>query len=481
MKILFFGVEPHSPHFETQLELMETHVAAGDDVTYISCDSALGYCDANPSNEKLFCVGCQGKRRNGLKLLSKSVEVLKLSSLMSEVASKFIQTKFSSVDKLINYKLSGYDCGEAVASSLFSYADTIYPSLSEYAGYIERAVTYSVNLYFSIDSFLKRNVVDVAYIYNGRGATSRCLVRACETNSVRFFTHERGSSVDSYALIENTVIHNVDYYNRAALTFWEASLDDNKDAIADEFFSRMRRGKLLYSEKNYLKKQIKGALPSMWTERSPRYAFFTSTESEMAGLRGFYDRKMYVSLLDALEKIVADLVMVDFQGVFLIRMHPNSLGEYASLKPRLDELLKSRFVVLVTPDQDIDTYSLVDSADKVLTTYSTVGIEAAYAGIPSITVERSFYDLLGSTYSPQSHDEVMQLLLNPIEAKPVLGAKIFAYYTMSFGQKFCYVTMQGQTKCSFKGRKIRSPRWVDWLMSARKKIRKLIKSEGSPA
>jgi len=205
------------------------------------------------------------------------------------------------------------------------------------------------------------------------------------------------------------------------------------------------------------------------------FTIFTSTETEMSALDGFYKKRIYSSLVETLTRIVADLEKAGFQGVLLVRMHPNSFGEYETLRHRLEPLLKQGFVHIVPPREDVDTYALLDSADKVLTTYSTVGIEAAYAGKPSISLERSFYDLLGSVYAPKSHEEVIDLLLKPLKPLDRLGAIMYGYYTLTFGKKFRYVTMKGQTKCSFRGKKIRSPRWVDWADKIRKK---LIKTTG---
>ncbi len=233
----------------------------------------------------------------------------------------------------------------------------------------------------------------------------------------------------------------------------------------------MRKGRLTYSQANYLKDQLQGRVPDIWLERSPRYVFFTSTETEMSALDGFFKKRIYPSLVDTLTRIVADLQKAGFQGVLLIRMHPNSFGEYETLKPRLEPLLATGFVHIVPPRESADTYALMDSADKVLTTYSTAGIEAAYAGKPSISLERSFYDLLGSVYAPDSHEEVMDLLLNPLLPKDKLGAIMYGYYTLTFGQKFRYVSMKGQTKCSFRGKKVRSPKWVDWAIKIRKKFK----------
>ncbi|WP_234082507.1 hypothetical protein [Azonexus sp. R2A61] len=472
MSIFFFGIEPHSPHLETQLELMEEHLAAGDEVIYLSCDRALNYCDANPENDWLFCAGCVGKRKKALGMLSRPVKILPLSELLERVDLAEFSPEYSSVDELRQLTHDGFDYGEAVASSLFSYAVTFYPDLEKYRRYIDRSIRSSVSIYFGLTRFFAKHPPQLAYAYNGRGSSGRGFVRACQNHSISFFTHERGSSIDSYVLIKNTIIHNVDYCNQAVIDHWQNNPDvEAKGKLAAEFYSRMRKGRLTYSQANYLKDQLQGRVPDIWLERSPRYVFFTSTETEMSALDGFFKKRIYPSLVDTLTRIVADLQKAGFQGVLLIRMHPNSFGEYETLKPRLEPLLATGFVHIVPPRESADTYALMDSADKVLTTYSTAGIEAAYAGKPSISLERSFYDLLGSVYAPDSHEEVMDLLLNPLLPKDKLGAIMYGYYTLTFGQKFRYVSMKGQTKCSFRGKKVRSPKWVDWAIKIRKKFK----------
>jgi len=58
----------------------------------------------------------------------------------------------------------------------------------------------------------------------------------------------------------------------------------------------------------------------------------------------------------------------------------------------------------------VDSYDIVSAADVVLTFGSTIGIEAAYYGKPSILLGRAVYEDLGSCYVPSSHDELMKLL-----------------------------------------------------------------------
>lgn len=474
--IVVFGVQPHSPHFETQLELIEDHHAAGNRVTYLSCDSALPHCDANPANDRLFCRACEGKRRNGLRLLSRRPEVVKLSTVIRCADRDVSPTVFPDLATLEAHRCAHqgeeYDCGEAVTSSLLSHLRTIYPDFAAQRDLVHNAMRATVALYRATRRFLRERKPDLAYFFNGRAATGRCFVRACQHEGVHFFTHERGSTIDSYALFENTIPHDVDYRQQVIREHWDANPDvAEKERIAAEFFARMRKGKLAYRETNYLKGQVPGHLPELWRARQPRYVFFSSTETERAALKGFYRRRIYSSLADMLTRIVTDLKAADFQGVLAVRMHPNSADEYARLMPRLDAIGGTGFLHIIPPNESVDSYALLDSADAALVVTSTLGMEGPYSGIPTISLERSNYDLLGSTYSPGSHAEVMDLLSHPLAPKERLGAIMYGYYTLTFGQKFRHTTMKGQNKCSFRGHKVRAPRWLDHLIKLRNKVR----------
>lgn len=474
--IVLFGVQPHSPHFETQLELIEDHQAAGDHVSYVSCDSALPYCDANPSNDPLFCRACEGKRRKGLRLLSQRPEVIRLSTLIPSPDWDVSPTAFPDLATLEAHRCTfqghEYDCGEAVTSSLLSHLRTIYPDFAAQRDFIHNAMRATVALYKGTRRFLHERKPDQAYFFNGRAATGRCFVRACQHEDVRFFTHERGSTIDSYALFENTIPHDVDYRQKIIREHWDANPDvAEKERIAKEFYASMRKGKLAYRETNYLKGQVPGHLPKAWRERQPRYVLFSSTETERAALKGFYQRRIYSSLADMLTRIVSDLKAAEFRGVMAVRMHPNSADEFAHLMPRLNAIGGTDFLHIIPPGESIDSYALLDSSDAALVVTSTLGMEGPYSGIPTISLERSNYDLLGSTYSPATHAEVMDLLSRPLEPRDRLGAVMYGYYTLTFGRKFRYTTMKGQNKCSFHGRKVRAPRWLDHLMKLRNKLR----------
>ena len=66
----------NTPHFETELEIIQKHLAAGDHVSVVGCNGELLACDVNWEHRYSDCVACMGRRRDGLGRLSLGVPLL---------------------------------------------------------------------------------------------------------------------------------------------------------------------------------------------------------------------------------------------------------------------------------------------------------------------------------------------------------------------------------------------------------------------
>ncbi|MEO5353571.1 MAG: hypothetical protein H7835_10235 [Magnetococcus sp. XQGC-1] len=467
--LLVMGIQPHSPHFETQLELMQAHLDRGDRVIYVDCDRAISMCDASTSNDPLFCLACVAKRKRGLQLLSPPVQIEPLSSLVpSSEELRLPALTFDSSDSLANFRFDGWDCGEAVVSTFYYIYKTRYPDLTQYTDFVQRGLLSTLRLQRAAREAFRRFQPDMVYFFNGRGVGGRCFVRACQNGKIPFFSHERGAKNDSYFLSKNAIIHDPDAWQLEIQQAWENEPDEaRKLQLAEAFFQRHRQGKSGNVDVNYLKNQVKDTLPDGWMQAHPRLVLFTSTETEFSALSGFYDKGIYDNLVDALNRIVADLMACRFSGQLVVRMHPNSALEAKGIMSRFLHH-DAPFLRMVLPWDKVDTYALLDSATHVLVVTSTLGMEAAYAGKPVILLGRSRYDRLGSVYTPNTHEEMMQLLQRDLPPLDRSGACRYGYHLMTYGHSFRHVTLKGTNKCAFKARKIRSPWLLDQLLKLKR-------------
>ncbi len=451
-----------SPHFETELELAERHLEKSDEVTFITCDAALHFCEVNPEHAYEQCRLCYGRAREGLKHLSSPVQAFKLSDLIVQAKESMallhkLPKSYHSFDELYQLKFENFDLGAAVLSSLNSFLNDPEPDPA-----VDQEVTWSIlsaafAAYVALDVYLKRYSCDLFYVLNGRLANFRAALRACQKHGVRCLVHERGCDLYSYSLAENTMPHDPAHITKyLADTLGKAESPAQKRAVAKEFYSERREGKIA-NWVSLTEQQIRGSVPEGWLESPLRIAAFSSTESEFSCLREFFPSPLYPSQAEGFETIIHDLARNRFEGIFAIRMHPNSARTKADFTERL-RLLPYPFLRVIGPEEKIDSYALLQTANKVLTFGSTIGIEAAYRGVPSISARWAAYEDLGSTYNAKTHDELLRLLLEPLDPKPVDGAIDFGYYAKTFGDRLKYVSPLSAFSCTFKGEFIR-PQW----------------------
>src|SRR4029077_9202516 len=107
--------------------------------------------------------------------------------------------------------------------------------------------------------------------------------------------------------------------------------------------------------------------------------------------------------IDGLRQIICS-PQIDRDIRFYLRVHPN-LSQVTNFQTQAIEELRSRNLAVIGPNEDVDSYALMERAEKVLTFGSTMGIESAYAGRPSILIGRECFEDLGSCYTPRSHAE----------------------------------------------------------------------------
>ena len=441
---------------------MELHLEQGDGVTFIICDAALGCCEINPKHDFAQCVQCFGRAREGIKRLSRPVRVLRLSELIVQAkeamtALQVLPKSYGSFAELYQLKVQNFDLGAAVLSTLNSHLEDPDPDPSVHHELTWSILSAAYAAYSALDRYLSKNVCDLFYLLNGRIANFRAALRACQRHGVRCLVHERGSDLNSYTLAENTMPHDPSHVKKYfAATLAKAESLEQKEVIARQFYSERREGKIA-NWVSFTEQQVRGSVPEGWLESPVRIAAFSSTESEFACLREFFPQPIHASQAEGFERIIHDLARNQFNGIFVVRIHPNSAGTKADFTERL-RALPYAFFRIIAPDDKVDSYALLQTAQKILSFGSTMGIEGAYWGVPSIVARWAAYQDLGSTYNPTSHAELMDLLLRPLDPKPIAGAIDYGFYAKRFGTRLKYVTPLGTFYAAFKGAPIQ-PEW----------------------
>lgn len=417
------------PHFETDLELIDKHLEKGDEVFWFDCNSQLSFCQPNPNHKKSICQECIKRKNRGLALLEKKVTRVPLS----EIKTDFKPLNFGSITEYKNYTYKEFDAGLASVSSVVSALRDPNPEISKYRPMLERAIESSVAVYDQMIQVLENEKIDRVYVFNGRFAIERAIFRACQMLKVDCYIHERGKNIYHYMLYENSLPHNRAGFRERMEEAWDNNSVNEKDKreVANRFYHERRSGKEQFWV-SFVSDQKKGLLPENWNNETINITIFTSSEDEMVSISDEWKNPVYPSQLEGIERILNDAPR-DFH--FYLRIHPNLVGvknnDIKALKA-----LNAPNLTIIHPNSKVSTYSLMDHSHKIISFGSTVGIEAAYWGTPSILAGMSYYRGLGATYDANCHQDVLDFILADLQTLDKEAALKYGYYMKDFGYPY---------------------------------------------
>lgn len=457
MRVAFFtGFTNWMPHYETELELIQLHVDAGDRVVQYRCDGELFACDANMDHQRSGCERCIRRRGNGMKLVDGPVEqrrYINLTAADRELIARQDERTFTTLEELKHETFEGFDIGYAVLSSLVSHLREPRPDLIAHRELVRSLLRSALAVFCSIRNTLEHERIDRFYLFNGRFAIERAVLRACQRKGVECFTHERGCDLHHYSLYRNTLPHDLNYWRNASEKAWEAQEDVAlKTGLARKFYEDRAKGQV-QSWFSFVKEQSAGEMPAGFDPSVRNIVIFNSSEDEFASIDSSHGTDVYADQEQAIRTIARDLQPLGPGYHLYVRSHPN-LRTVDNSQTRFLKRFTAPGVTIIPSDSSVSTYALMGAADLVITFGSTMGIEAAFWGKPSVMVGSAFYAGLGSVYEPREHAEVMNLIMDGAEPLPVEGALKYGHRMSTFGTRFKHYQPTGVTVGLFKGRSL---------------------------
>jgi hypothetical protein len=452
--IHFLSHDWWTPHFETDLELLENHLSSGHDVLVVECGGKLPCCMRNAGHRFVECLYCQNRTANGLKKLRRDPRHIKLMEGKFETENWAEKVEFSGkISEFCELKYKDFDIGYAVATYWVDRSRNPDFNFLGDPGEIRRWLDMSAKCYDWFCDLFEKEKPDRVYAMNGRHLQYRAFLNAARKHQINCKMHERGGDKDRYMLFDNDLPHNRAFWNRILLDYSRQFPDPALEGIGCDFFEKKRKGVEL-NYKSFVDSQIRNLVPeNLHQVKGKKIAVFLSSEFEFAAVSPEWLEKPYADQNAGIVQITREMLAIDPEAHFFIRVHPNMSGHR---NENLDFLLNSRFpnATVISPESKISSYSLMDSCDLVLTFGSTMGIEACYWGKPSILAGKSYYQVLGAAYQGLTHQEVLGFLIRPCEVKPRSLAVIYGAAMSTFGEKFKYVEMETPFKGTFKGQDV---------------------------
>jgi len=458
MKVLFFHIGVPTPIFETELELIRKHEKSGDIVRVFQCTGNLGNCHWNQERKESQCAACRSRFRKGWSVLNPGRNV----ELKQFPPKKFLPSDlpgdFRSVEELKQYRYDGEGIGMGVASSLISIYREHRLDTRVHRKEVARELNTSVQVYETLKQEFEEFKPDRLYVFNGRISGHLPAVLLCKRIGINFFTYEVAGTLNRYLLRENSTSHSIPAMREEMETLWAAG-GPEREKMAKAWFERKRAGVDQGTMMSFTKHQARGLLPEGYDPEKKNIAIFNSTLDEYTAVEG-WENPLYFPDETAGIRRILEAFESDKRYVFHLRAHPHMKNISRSRNSQLRDIgeLASRFgnLRVIWPAESIDSYALIDACEKIITFGSTVGVEAAYWGKPSILAGRATYESFDCVYTPKTHEELVMLLEKDLPPLPADSALKFGFRELSHGIPFDNFKQTGVTSGTFDGVEIKA-------------------------
>lgn len=436
-----------SPHFETELELVQAHLTAGDSVDYIACTGELPCCDFNASRVPAQCQSCSGRRDHGLEMLDGPVRKIpfRLAGL-SPPHWPAIRTS----DELKGMRLENFDLGFAVLSTIISMVRDPEPDLERLQPFVQRFLDAAWMTWEHTRQYIAERSPQRVYVFNGRFAAMRAVLRACESAGTPCVVHERGCDQNHFELYEGHLPHDIARMAQRMREHWEQAPCPVEREVAAAAWYEGRRNRAGRDWISFTRGQEPGRLPSGFEAGKPNLTFFSSSEDEFAAISDEWHQGIYPAQIDGIAALCRELASLRPDLKIWLRMHPNQGGADNQSVREMRRLDLPNLVVL-PPESPVDSYALMDASSRVATFGSSTGIEAVWWGRPSVLLGPCYYQDFAGPWRARSHAQAVELLASNLAPGPRQDAAIYGYWFGSHGRRFRHFEADGFFHGRFRG------------------------------
>lgn len=442
-------------------EVLQTQIDKnpGASIYYLTNSNSFDVCYFNIHKKPEICYSCKTGAENTLKLIEGPFKHIKISDIVNKDDYKQAKEFFNKEERISFHQVyDNFEVGEATLSTYISRSrdrDLLYVKQD----YLKELAINSLALYLGTIRFLKEKEIDVVYNFNGRQDYVRGIMRAAMAVEVDCYNLERtrvGGFLEAY---KNVFTHNIRAKKALVDACWEESKipEEEKIKIGSKFFHRQKAGESVIFP-SYLTRQTKSKLPEEFLNGNENVVLFNSSDDEFAALGDEFQNPLFENQNEGIKYLVGLFGERLQNKNLIIRMHPNlSSVNFEYVKELRDLHQKYPNIFVVQPESEINSYALLDSASKVLTFGSTLGLEANFSGKPVILLGKCFYYYSNVAYTPIRKEEIPDMITQVLLPLPKINALKFGYYYLQGGKKATYYFEKNiRDSVYFKGKLIPS-------------------------
>ena len=404
-----------------------------DEIYWCYCHNALSVCHGNLSGCPCICDFCHSMYKRYEKKYGKGVHVIPIDR--QDFIHKTHSWQFNSIEQIKSIVYRDVYIGYGILSLYLSYTrDLDIANMDGFRNYFTPIVSEICDYVDHLYDLLNQIKPDEIMSFNGRFFDNRLFYDIANVLGIKYTALEvvfgngdRGKPLKKVRFIGG-LPHSIKVVTQKINDLWLNSplSDEKKTEIAASFYNKRRKGKYDL-DTVYISAQKQGVLPEGFDPNQRNIAIFNSSEDEYSAVGGEWDDTIFASQYEAVDYIL-QRSSPDIH--YYLRIHPHLKGVKYKAHMDLYALSKYPNLTIIPPESEVSTYDLMNACEKVVTFGSTMGIESAFWGKPSVLLRRSMYENLDICYQASCKEEVIPLLESKLDPKPQLGALKFAYYIL---------------------------------------------------
>lgn len=397
-------------------------------VAFAYCGGIKSLCDFNRKGSKPVCSVCRYCTK---RIIEKyGIDSLSLSDYRVNNEAKIVPglLDYKHVDELLSKEYRGVQMGMAIMSSYISITRNMYPLIDgESKPFFDTHLVENIALIDAFYRMVEDYKPDEIWGYNGRYEGDRHVYDISRELGINFkLIEDVVRNGHSHRLIyDNNLPHNIKMRIERREFCWQhyKMSEEEKRALGKSFYEKRRHGVFSGDKKIYITDQKEGEIPSMDPTKK-NISIMNSSEDEFTAVGAEWDKlKMFKSQY---EGIIYLLENAPENIHFYLRIHPNLKDIPYSYHTRLLTLGEKYENITVIPgNSSVSTYALMEHSDAIVVFGSTMGIESSYWGKTSILLGPSFYYYDGVAYTPQTRQELLDML--KVIPEPLYNDNIIKY------------------------------------------------------
>jgi hypothetical protein len=274
--------------------------------------------------------------------------------------------------------------------------------------------------------------IQTVLIYNGRFMHEHALKAAAEHLSLQVIYYEEGG-IDSGFDIYKHGTHDRKALQVRMVSSYQVIDENNKASFAAGWFND-RRNRNDSEVNKFSKHQEIGKRLDLDIGKKV-VVFFSSSSDEVASIGQEWNSNFGNQESALLNLHKAILSLGDY--VLVVRTHPNMMNKKRRNRTAWNRFIRSLpDVIHIKAESPIDSYQIMEQADRVVVFGSTIGIESAFAGKATASLSPSFYDELGAVKTLSSFEEIKDWFDDPKDLPNPNVAMPYGFFNRSRGLSY---------------------------------------------